>query len=335
MSRFCLPFLTGFRRPCFLGVLAAVCLGLATQALALDKVSLRLVWVHQAQFAGFYMAQDEKIYQAHNLSVEIKPGGPGISFRKELLAGRCQFAGAWLSAGIEARAQGEPILHLAQVIQRSALLLVAFKHRGINTIKDLNGRRVGLWEDQFSLAPFALFNREKVKVKEAPQNVSMAPLLNGALDVASAMRYNEYHQLYQAGVDPDQLKVFDFAELGLNFPEDGIYARESLWRQNPDICRRFVQASLEGWRRAFAEPEKALAAVMRRVDQANLASNKSHQRWMLKVMQEIITHRVSLNNNLGHLDPQDFALVNQVLMDKEITKVPVSIMQFSAAAWRR
>lgn len=301
---------------------------------ALDKVSVRLVWVHQAQSAGFYMAQDQGVYRAHGLEVDIKPGGPGISFLKEITQGRCDFAGAWLSAAIEARTQGVPLLHLAQVIQRSALLLVAFKCKGFKTIKDLNGRRVGLWENQFSLAPFALFKRDKIKVKETPQNTSMAPLLNGALDAASAMRYNEYHQLYQAGVDPDQLVVFDFAEMGLNFPEDGIYALESTWRKKPDMCRRFVQATLEGWRRAFAQPEKALDAVMRRVGQSNLASNKSHQRWMLKVMKEIITHRVSIQN-LGYLDPQDFAMVNQVLIDKNIITSPVSLGQFAMPAWRK
>ena len=306
----------------------------AAPAQALDKVSVRLIWVHQAQFAGFYVAQDQGLYRAQGLEVDIKPGGPGVSFLQEITQGRCDFAGAWLSAAIEARAQGVRLVHLAQIIQRSALLLVAFKYKGFKSIKDLNGRRVGLWENQFSLAPFALFQREKIKVKETPQNVSMAPLLNGTLDAASAMRYNEYHQLYQAGVDPDQLVVFDFAKMGLNFPEDGLYALESLWRKKPEVCRRFVRATLDGWRLAFAQPEKALASVMRRVDQANLASNISHQRWMLKVMQEIITHRVSLQS-LGYLDPQDFAVVNQVLMEKNLIKTPVSVWDFAAPAWRK
>lgn len=299
---------------------------------SLDRVSVQLVWVHQAQFAGFYMAQDTGIYRRYHLKVKIKPGGPGIVPLKNLRMGGCDFAVSWLSSAMVDKSRGAPLVHLAQLVRRSALLLIAFKGKGIEKVKDLDGRKVGMWGGQFSLAPRALFRRLGIHVQEVLQNVSVSPFLAGAVSAAAAMRYNEYHQIYQAGVDPDDLVVFDLSRLGVNFPEDGIYTTQRFWEMAPGVCRRFVRATLEGWRAAFAHPEQALESVMRRVEAARLATNRGHQRWMLGVMREIIAGGAP--GEMGRLSEQDFALVNRVLMEEGIIGAPVMIRSFAVPAWR-
>ena len=317
-------------------LLAAVIIFVAllpNPARALDKVSLQLQWVHQAQFAGFYLAQDAGIYRRAGLEVDIRPGGPSIRPLVELAAGRCDFATAWLCGALQARARGMPLLNLAQLIQRSALLLISLSDRDIQSLKDLEGQRVGLWGGDFSVAPRALFTQAGIQVQEVPQNVSVTPLLKRAVDASAAMRYNEYHQLYQAGVNWDDMVVIDFADQGLNFPEDGIYALESTWRKRGGICRRLVRASLEGWRLALDKPEEALRAVMKRVNAARLASNLSHQRWMLKTVGGLMMNQPG-DRDLGHLSPHDFALVQQVLLAQGLIKQPVALTSFAVDGWK-
>jgi NitT/TauT family transport system substrate-binding protein len=311
-----------------LAMLAAIALiAWSGSARALDKVSLQLHWVHQAQFAGFYMAQDAGLYKDAGLEVEIIPGGPGIDPLDNLKDGKCDFATAWLIGAMECKSKGIPFVLLAQLIQRSAMMLVTFEDSDIDSIKEMESQRVGMWGGHFNILPRALFKRENVNIRRIPQNVSMAPLLEHAVDVASAMYYNEYHQLYQAGVDYDELKVFQFADLGLNFPEDGIYTMQDFRQAEPDVCRRFVQASLDGWRLAFEKPEEALQAVIKRVDASNLASNLAHQRWMLRAMLELISYRVG-QQGLGALSPADFNLVNNVLTDQGLISAPVEMDTF-------
>lgn len=302
-------------------------------AKALTKVSLQLQWVHQAQFAGFYLAQDLGLYRQAGLEVEVRPGGPGVDPLSELATLRCDFAMGWLSEALVMRSKGVDMVNLAQLIQRSALMLVVFSDRDINHIKDLDGRKVGLWRRQFAVPPRALFSKLGVRVDEVSQNVSMAPFLNRAVDAATAMIYNEYHQIYQAGVDRDEITVFDFAEQGLNFPEDGLYTLESVWQERREVCRAFVQASLEGWRRAFLDQGKALASVMKRVNEANLASNLAHQRWMLKSMYDLYTHRVG-TVLMGQLSPYDLRQVNKFLVDQDFILEPIEARGFVAEAWR-
>ncbi|MCF8043381.1 MAG: ABC transporter substrate-binding protein [Desulfarculaceae bacterium] len=300
---------------------------------ALTKVSLQLQWVHQAQFTGFYLAQDLGLYRKAGLEVDIRPGGPGIDPLSELATLRCDFALSWLSDALVMRSKGVDLVNLAQLVQRSALMLVVFNDSGIRNVKDLDNRKVGLWQHQFAVPPRALFTKLGIQVNEVSQNVSMAPFLQRAVDAATAMLYNEYHQLYQAGVDPDEITVFDFAEQGLNFPEDGLYTMEDTYKERPQVCKAFVQASLEGWRRAFLDQELALASVMKRVNAANLASNLAHQRWMLKSMKDLYTHRVG-TVLMGQLSPYDLLQLNRVLVAQGFIPEPIEAKGFVTEAWR-
>ncbi len=316
-----------------LGLVSALGPTAAGAAQAADRVVLRMHWVSQAQFAGFYMAMDEGIFQKHDLDVELLAGGPGIDPLEELATGKADFVTAWLAPALILRANGTDLLHLAQLIQRSSLLLIAFKDSGITEVGDLEGRKVSLWDAHFSLPAKTMFRHQGIEVVQVPQAVTLEPFIYRAVDAASAMLYNEYHRLYQAGVEPQDLTVFSLAELGYNFPEDGIYTRAGMWRRRPDICRRFVAACLEGWRLAFAQPEKALTAVMRRVEEAKLASNPAHQRWMLKTMGDLMTFRVG-EAGMGELYLGDLERVNLVLKERGLINRPVAAADFVAPAWR-
>ncbi len=304
----------------------------AASAAELERVTVRLHWLHQAQFTGYYMAQDLGLYRQAGLEVEVKPFELQTSPLQEVVERQVDFASAWLTEAMVQASKGKPVLNLAQVVQRSALMMVVHADSGINGLWDLNNRKVGMWGEHFAVAPRALFRRTGLSLTEVDQSVSMAPFMNRAVDAAMAMRYNEYHRLFQAGVDPDEIKVFEFADLGLNFPEDGIYARQELWQKRPDLCRRFVRATLEGWRRAFADPAKALDAVMRRVDASHLPTNRAHQAWMLSVMKDIILHRVG-PAGMGELAPSDLEFTNGVLLALGFTEHPVPLKSFAVPAW--
>jgi NitT/TauT family transport system substrate-binding protein len=134
----------------------------------------------------------------------------------------------------------------------------------------------------------AFFRRYRLSVNYVPQTQTINLFLRGGVDAASAMWYNEYHLMLMAGLDPDELTTFFFSEHDVNFPEDGIYCRIETFERDPELCARFVQASIEGWMWAFENPEQALDIVMHRVFAANIPTDRCHQRWMLNRMRDII-----------------------------------------------
>ena len=270
--------------------LSALPLAGAGQAAAagLRPVRVRLQCIHQAQFAGLYLAKDLGLYRQKGLLVNLLPGDGRLDPLEELALGRCDFVVSVLAGALVHRSQGVRLVHLAQIIQQPAMMLVVFKNSGIEKIRDMEGKKVSLWSSHLSWAPRALLLKEKVVFREVLQGQSMEPFLRRAVDAACATYFNEYHLLFQAGVNFDELRIFRPVHFGLVFPGDGLYAMQDTWEADPGFCRDFVAASLEGWRRAFAQPELALESVMKRVNASYLANNSTHQSWMLYSIRELV-----------------------------------------------
>src|SRR5271166_4093329 len=72
-------------------------------------VSLRLKWLNQAQFAGFYIAAQKGFYERRGLSVQIKPGGSEFPAIPDVAGGFDEFGVAGADQVLIARAQGAPI----------------------------------------------------------------------------------------------------------------------------------------------------------------------------------------------------------------------------------
>jgi len=298
------------RRLLLTGVLAALLIPISVHAEAnLKKVVFIPQWVPQAQFAGYYIAAEQGIYRKHGLEVTILSGGPQKPPPLDLLReGKADFATLWLSTGIQARAQGLNLVNIGQVLPRSALMLVAKQSRGIRSPRDIQGKKVGLWGPMFQLQARAFFKKYDLDVTIIPQSFSVNLFLRDGVDVASAMWYNEYHTILAAGLNPEELTPFFFHEHGLNFPEDGIYVLEDRFKRDPEMCRSFVKASIEGWLGAFAHKEKTLDMVMKNLKGEHMPANRVHQRWMLERMKDLILP--SDQSDLGvQLLPGDYSRV--------------------------
>ncbi len=229
-----------------------------------------------------------------------------IQVRKMMLEGTADFATLWLSTGIQLRAQGVKVVNIAQILRRSALMLVAKKSSGILRPEDVAGKKVGLWGAVFQIQPRAFFRKYNLDVQVVPQSYSVNLFLRDGVDVASAMWYNEYHTILNCGLDPEELTTFFFHEHGLNFPEDGIYVLEETLQKNPQLCRAFVTASIEGWLYAFDHPDETIAIVMRNLEEAHIPATAVHQKWMLERMKDLMLPDDGEERSVGMLLPEEY-----------------------------
>ncbi len=279
----------------------------------LKKASFIPQWSPQAQFAGYYVAKEMGIYKKYGIDLTILQGGPDRSAVEFLEKRKTDFASVWLSTAIQRRSRGVKLINLAQIIQRSALMLVAKKSSSIHHPKDMVAKKVSLWKDDFQIQPKAFFKKYNLHVKVIPQSFSINLFLRGGVDVASAMWYNEYHTLLNSGFNPDELAIFFFHEHGLNFPEDGIYTLEDFYKRDPALSCAFVKASLEGWLYAFSHPEETLNIVINHMLRAKIPANKIHQKWMLNRMKDLILPQNRNDPPIGALTSSDYLLVSKEL----------------------
>lgn len=310
----------------------AILLSTPAPGLAVDeplkKAAFLPQWVPQAQFAGYYVAYKRGIYRKYGIDLTILTGGASMPPSEYLKAGRAQFVTTWLSSALQMRSKGVKLVNIGQVVQRSSLMLIAKKSTGIARPADMEGRKVGLWAGDFEIQPRALFRKEGLHVRAVRQSFSINLFLRGGVDVASAMWYNEYHTIINGGVDPDELTTFFFSEMGLNFPEDGIYVLEDTLRRDPELAHAFVGASLEGWNYAFAHPEEAVDIVLNYAAEAKIPANRAHQRWMLARMKELIVPTREDASSMGILKESDYSLVAKELKAGGLIKSAPDFKEF-------
>ncbi len=259
-----------------------------------DRVVLKLHWYPQAQFAGYLVARDKGYFRSAGLDdVEIRWSTAGERSLDTLEKVESAFCTGWLCDAIVRRSKGAPIVHMTQITQKSALLLVTRRAYGITTPSDMTGRRVALWGGDFDVLPMAFFNKYQVKPEIVPQSASMVPFLRGAVNIASAMHYNEYHKLLEAGMRAEDLLVFNFADYGFDFPEDGLYCHERTWRDQPARCAAVMRAVQQGWDYALENEVEALDVVMDYCRRAEMRTSRNHQQWMLRSMSDLIRFRAA------------------------------------------
>jgi len=295
-------------------VLCATLLFSQAPAAAQERTSIVLQWLPQAQFAGYYMAQDKGFYEEAGIDLTIYNGGPDVIASEYLELGKAEFATMFLSTGLLRRAS-LPIVNVGQFVQHSALMLIALKSSGVRTIEDLGWSKIGLWANEFQVQGRALFRKRGMKVSVVPQADSLDLFMRGGVQAASGMWYNEYHTLLTYGIEEDELVPFFFSDYGLDFPEDGIYCLEKTADSKPELVEALVQATARGWMYAFNHPDEAVDNVLRRMTEAKVPANRAHQRWMLDRMEDIIMSDDV--PTMGVLRQADYDRVKDTLIETE------------------
>jgi NitT/TauT family transport system substrate-binding protein len=317
------------KRICFLLLALIVWVSQLTAAdTNLKKVSFIPHWLCQAQFAGYYVAFEKGFYSKRGIDLTIQEGGPRNSSATAMEKGTADFASLWLPNAIQLRLRGVPVVNIAQLMQRSALMLVTKKSSGIATPKDMNGKKVGVWGGDFKIQVIEFLQEYNLNVRIIEQPFSINLFLVGGIDVTSAMWYNEYDIILNSGINADELNTFFFADHNLNFPEEGIYCRASLLEKDPELCRAFVEATLEGWMYAFQHQDEAIDIVINYSKAAKISVNRTHQRWMLARMQDLLLPQGS-KTIFTHLSEAGYQLVVDKLIENEFIHKKLQFSEIS------
>ena len=309
---------------------AAALFGLAGHALAADKLTLQLKWVPQAQFAGYYVAAAKGFYTDAGLDVTIKPGGPDINPSQVIAGGGADVIVDWMPSALAARDKGVPLVNIAQVFEKSGMELTCRRDSGVSSPAQFKGKTLGVWFSGNEYPFLSWMAKLKLPIGGGPDGVTVLkqgfnvdPLLQKQAACISTMTYNEYWQLIEAGMKPDQLHVFRYEDQGVATLEDGLYTTDSKLADPAAVATlaRFLQASLKGWQYAGAHQDEAVKIVLSN-DTAG-AQTAAHQK---RMMGEVAKLLGTDPKRMGYLDPAAYERTVGELMssggDPVITKTP-------------
>ena len=304
----------------------AMALG-ASFAQAADDVTLQLKWVTQAQFAGYYVAQDKGFYEEEDLNVTIKPGGPDIAPAQVIAGGGADVVLDWMPSALASREKGLDLVNIAQPFKSSGMMLTCRKDAGVSSPDDFPGKTLGVWFFGNEYPFLSWMSKLGLKtdgsdggVTVLKQGFNVDPLLQKQAACVSTMTYNEYWQVIDAGLTPEELVVFKYEDQGVATLEDGMYVLGENLKDEAfmDKMVRFVRASMKGWKDAEENPDEAAMIVLD--NDATGAQTEKHQK---RMMSEVA--KLTAGSN-GALDEADYRRTVDSLLtagsDPVITKEP-------------
>ena len=314
-------------------VLVMLTAGLAFAAHAADKVTIQLKWVTQAQFAGYYVAQEKGYYKAEGLDVTIKPGGPDISTPQVIAGGGADVIVDWMPSALASREKGVALVNIAQIFNRSGMMLTCRKDSGIRSPSDFRGKTLGVWFYGNEYPFLSWMSQLGIPTKGGSNGVTVLkqgfnvdPIFQKQAHCVSTMTYNEYWQVVDGGLSPAELVVYKYEDQGVATLEDGLYVLEKNLSNSAFVNKmaRFLRASIKGWEFAANNPDTAADIVLENDDTG--AQTEKHQRRMMREINKLIVGFYSKGQGVGYLKPSDYERTVNVLLasdsDPVITKKP-------------
>ena len=297
----------------------------------LTSIKLQLQWLPQAQFAGYYVALDQGYFEEEGFDeVEIVPSGGDIVPQDALVAGDVDFAVAWVPKVLGTlEATGAELTDIAQVFQKSGTLQVSFADTGVSSVADFEGKRIGSWgfgNEWEIFAAMAAEGLDSTGVSITTQDFSMNALLDGDVDAAQAMTYNEWAQILEV-VNPATGELYQPEDFDVvSYEEtDGAMLQDAIWAdtarlEDPayaDAAVRFLKAVTKGWIFARDNPEEAATITYDAAINAEAAFpvGPVHQLWQMNEVNKLIWAG------------GDFGLIDSAAWDKTVAGALTAVNQ--------
>ncbi|MBG6053658.1 NitT/TauT family transport system substrate-binding protein [Salinibacterium sp. CAN_S4] len=297
----------------------------------ITDISLQLQWLPQAQFAGYYVALDQGYFEEEGFdNVDIIPSGGDIVPQDALVAGDVDFAVAWVPKVLGTlEATGAELTDIAQVYQKSGTLQVSFKGDGVADVADFEGKRIGSWgfgNEWEIFAAMAADDLDASSVSITTQDFSMNALLDGDVDAAQAMTYNEWAQILEV-VNPATGELYQPEDFDVVSYEDteGAMLQDAIWADTArlddpayaDAAVRFLKAVTKGWIFARDNPEEAASITYDAAVNAEAAFpvGPVHQTWQMNEVNKLIWAG------------GDFGLIDQAAWDKTVAGALAAVNQ--------
>ncbi len=302
----------------------------ASPVLAMDKVTLRTNWLFYGSHGIFYYGKDKGFYEDEGISLEVRQGnGSGNAVR--LVANKNDtFAYGSSSTMMNLAAKDAPVISVATIDATGVDACLCRPDSGIKDIKDLEGKQI------MTTAAASVNTFFPVALKNAGVDVSKVKIVN----VAEAALVPSYLQnkapCILGGIDdkPAEIQanggeapiIFNYADYGVYQPGYSIVAHKDLVKDNPDLVRRFVKATLKATAAAQANPDECIDSLVNWAGEA--AVEKKQARQVLDVTLSILISPNNTDKKLGLNVEKDWASALELLKEYKDLKTDKKATDF-------
>lgn len=226
-----------------------------------DKVSIRMKWFYSGTMSGWFGGKEQGIFSDNNIDLAITSGGPDNSSIILVASGSDLFGVAGADEVLIAREKGIPIVPIAVLFKESPIGFISKKEQNIKTPSDWSGKTIEVDYGSNAEIQFrALLKKYNITdTKDVPYTYNLIPFIENKVDVSVAYIMDQVVTLKKRGIEID---VITAKEHGINPYGDVIITTEKTLKENPDLVKRFVEASIKSQKWAINNDTLAVKSLI-------------------------------------------------------------------------
>jgi NitT/TauT family transport system substrate-binding protein len=288
-----------------------------------DEVTLQLKGVHQAQFAGFYLAQERGYYAQENIRVAFLEGEKDLAIVQRVAYGPADFGVIAPESILTARSQGQPVTAIAAIYRQSPVVYVALTDLGIKRPRDFLGMTVATLDasgsqQDLQLQFYIMMKRlglDISKMKLIAWDPNYSTFYDGEAKVTSCYSSGSLLAMRQKGL---KLNLIWPSDYGAYFYSDMVVTGDRLIAENPGLAARFLRATLRGWQDAIEDYQQAVPVILK------YARDKDPQ--LQSAMMEAQLPLVHTGeNHIGWMKAEDWQAMYKLLQDYDLLTTPFDV----------
>ena len=238
-------------------LLALACVATSAAAQPLDRIIFATDWLAQAEHGGFYQAVAEGTYRKHGLDVTIRMGGPQVNGLQLLAAGALDVVMGDALQVLSAVEQNVPVTAIAATFQKNPTVLIA--HPGVAKLEDLKGKPIAVSAaSNTTFWPWLKQRYGFTDDQKRPYAFSVQPFLVDPKLSQQGFATSEPFSIEKGGVKP---VVFLLADVGYPPYAETIVVTSKTAKEKPDMVRKFLRGTAEGWKSYLANPAPGNALI--------------------------------------------------------------------------
>jgi NitT/TauT family transport system substrate-binding protein len=282
------------------------------------KITFSLDRDFEGPSAIFLLPLDKGYYKAEGVNLSIDAGKNTFEAIKRVASGDYDMGFADINALIKFRDANPktPVKAVFMVYNRPAYAVIGRKSRGINTPKDLEGKKLGATAGGLAFEQWPVFAKvngidaAKVTIENIGLPVRDPMLAAGQVDAIAGLAFSSYIDLKDKGVPVDDLAVLLMADYGVKLYGSAIIVNPKFASEHQDAVKGFLRAFVKGLKKTVASPAAAIGFVLERADGAS--KNLELERLKMVIKDNIVTPEVKANGYGGIEEARFEAALDQL-----------------------
>ncbi len=259
-------------------------------------VTVQLRWLHQFQFAGYYVALHKGYYSDVGLNVTLLEGGPSINPVNMVMSKKAHFGISNSSLVID-YLNGVDVIMLGAIFQHSPNILLTTKE--FKSPIDLAVRgKISLMGGDQDVELKAMFLKEGIdlaKVNFIPNKNHLQDLIDNKVSAINAYSSNEPFLMKERNIP---YNIIEPRTYGLDFYGDTLFSSKELCKSSPKLVEDFVNATMKGWEYALSHEDEIIELILSQYNTQQ--KTREHLKYEASTLKKLINPDFV---QIGHSNP--------------------------------